>query len=145
MNLHDVVRGAITAVNPDQKVIWLASTGQSVDENYTQIPTWAPAVEVTAQIQPVPDSSLQWLQQTRQNGIWRNCYLNGAVNGLERATAKGGDMLYFEGYEWQVDQVSGAWDATAGWSKVLVVQIRAVAPPAIGATERPGEDSEWPG
>ena len=71
MNLHDVVRGAITAVNPDQKVIWLASTGQSVDENYTQIPTWAPAVEVTAQIQPVPDSSLQWLQQTRQNRRFR--------------------------------------------------------------------------
>lgn len=144
MNLHALVRGAITAVNPDQTVILLQSAGQVV-ENYQQRPAWAPAVKVKAQVQPTPDKALQWLLQTRQDSIWRDCYLYGPVRGLERATARGGDMLYFEGYEWQVDQVLEAWSATAGWTKVRVVQVRACEPPDEGATERPEGVAAWPG
>ena len=136
MNLHALVRGAITAVNPDQDVMLLQSAGQVV-ETYQQRPAWAPAVKVKAQVQPTPDKALQWLLQTRQNTVWRDCYLYGPVYGLERASAKGGDMLYFEGFEWQVDQVLEAWSATAGWTKVRVVQVRACEPPEEGATERP--------
>ena len=67
------------------------------------------------------------------------------MTGLERATAQGGDMLYFEGFEWQVDQVLEAWNATAGWTKVRCIQVRATTPPETGATERPGEVPAWPG
>lgn len=136
MNLHALVRGAITAVNPDQTVILLQSAGQAVSD-YQQRPVWQPACAVKAQVQPTPDKALQWLLQTRQDSIWRDCYLYGPVRGLERATARGGDMLYFEGFEWQVDQVLEAWSATAGWTKVRVVQVRACEPPEEGATERP--------
>lgn len=136
MNLHALVRGAITAVNPDQTVILLQSAGQAVSD-YQQKPVWQPACAVKAQVQPTPDKALQWLLQTRQDSIWRDCYLYGPVRGLERATARGGDMLYFEGFEWQVDQVLEAWSATAGWTKVRVVQVRACEPPDEGATERP--------
>ena len=142
MNLHSIVRHAITAVNPDQTVILLASAGQAKGKDYTQRPLWHPAV--SAQVQSVPDKTLQWLLQTRQNTIWRDCYLYGSVTGLERATAQGGDMLYFEGSEWQVDQVLEAWN-TAGWTKVRCVQVRATIPPEIGASERPGEVPAWPG
>ena len=145
MNLHAIVRNAITAVNPDQTVILLASAGQAQGEDYTQRPLWHPAVSVPAQVQPVPDKTLQWLLQTRQNTIWRDCYLYGSVTGLERATAQGGDMLYFEGSEWQVDQVLEAWNPTAGWTKVRCIQVRATDPPETGATERPGEVPAWPG
>ena len=136
MNLHAIVRNAITAVNPDQTVILLASAGQAQGEDYTQRPLWHP---------PVPDKALQWLIQARRNGIWRDCYLYGPVTGLERATAQGGDMLYFEGFEWQVDQVIEAWNATAGWMKIRCIQVRATIPPETGATERPGEVPAWPG
>ena len=144
MNLHALVRGAITAVNPDQDVMLLQSAGQVV-ETYQQRPAWAPAVKVKAQVQPTPDKALQWLLQTRQNTVWRDCYLYGPVYGLERASAKGGDMLYFEGYEWQVDQVLEAWNATAGWTKVRAVQVRVCEAPEEGATERPGGVTAWPG
>lgn len=144
MNLHAVVRGVIPVVNPDQTVILLQSAGQVV-ENYQQRPAWAPAVKVKAQVQPTPDKALQWLLQTRQDSIWRDCYLYGPVRGLERATARGGDMLYFEGYEWQVDQVLEAWNATAGWTKVRAVQVRVCEAPEEGATERPGGVTAWPG
>lgn len=145
MNLHSLVRSAITSVNPDQTVILLASAGQEQGEDYTPRPLWHPARAVPAQVQPVPDKTLQWLLQSRQGSTWRDCYLYGSVKGLERATAQGGDLLYFEGYEWQVDQVLEAWDATAGWSKVRCIQVRATDPPDVDATERPGELSEWPG
>lgn len=145
MNLHSIVRHAITAVNPDQTVILLASDGQRQGSDYMPVALWRPAVSVPAQVQPVPDKTLQWLLQTRQNTIWRDCYLYGSVTGLERATESGGDMLYFEGCEWQVDQVLEAWNATAGWTKVRCVQVRATIPPEIGATERPGEVPAWPG
>lgn len=145
MNLHEIVRGAITSVNPDQRVILLPSAGQAQGEDYTPQALWGPAVSVSAQVQPVPDKALRWLLQTRGNSIWRDCYLYGAVAGLERATARGGDMLYFEGYEWQVDQVLEAWSATAGWTKVRCIQVRTCAPPEAGAQARPGEVSAWPG
>ena len=57
MNLHAIVRNAITAVNPDQTVILLASAGQAQGEDYTQRPLWHPAVSVPAQVQPVPDKT----------------------------------------------------------------------------------------
>lgn len=136
MNLHDIVRSSITAVNPDQTVILLQSAGQTVSD-YQQKPVWQPACTVKAQVQPTPDKALQWLVQTRQGSIWRDCYLYGPVRGLERATARGGDMIYFEGFEWQVGQVLEAWNETAGWTKVRVVQVRACEPPEEGATERP--------
>lgn len=144
MNLHDIVRSSITAVNPDQTVILLQSAGQTVSD-YQQKPVWQPACAVKAQVQPTPDKALQWLVQTRQDSIWRDCYLYGPVRGLERATARGGDMLYFEGFEWQVGQVLEAWNKTAGWTKVRVVQVRACDPPEEGATERPGGVTAWPG
>lgn len=144
MNLHDVVRGVIPVVNPDQDVVLLQYAGQVV-ENYQQKAVWSPAVCVKAQVQPVSDKTLQWLLQTRQNTIWRDCYLYGPIRGLERASACGGDMLYFEGFEWQVDQVLEAWSATAGWTKVRCVQVRACEPPEEGATERPEGVTSWPG
>lgn len=136
MNLHDMVRTAITGVNPDQTIMLLQSAGQKV-VNYSQVAIYEPAVEVRAQVQPVSDKALTWLQFSRQSTSWRDCYLYGRVSGLERATAKGGDFLYFEGYEWEVDQVLEAWDATADWTKVRVVLIRQCEPPEAGATERP--------
>ena len=144
MNLHDMVRTAITCVNPDQTVMLLQSAGQTV-ENYTQVPVFEPAVEVKAQVQPVSDKALAWITQTRQSTTWRDCYLYGAVTGLERATAKGGDFLYFEGFEWEVDQVLEAWSATANWTKVRVVQVRQCDAPEAGATERPEGTNVWPG
>ena len=136
MNLHNLVRQAVTGVNPDQTVILLQSDGQTV-VNYKQVAAWKPAVEVKAQVQPTADKAITWLYQSRQNAIWRDCYLYGEVNGLSRAAATGGDLLYFEGFEWQVDQVLEAWSATCDWTKVRVIQLRKCEPPEVGSAERP--------
>lgn len=142
MNLHAIVRNAITAVNLDQTVILLANAGQTQGAGYVLTPVWSPAVSVPAQVQPVPDKTLQWLIQSRQNTIWRDLYVAGLSAGLDRAEALGGDLYYFDGAEWQVDQVLEDWRAVggSGWTKIRVCKVRAVDAPAVGATTPPPQD-----
>lgn len=136
LNLHSLVRPLITAVNPDQTVVVLQSAGFEIVD-YAQRPVWQPAVAVQAQPQPVPDKALQFLVQQRQNSIWHDFYLQGEWNGLRRAKEQGGDLLYWGGFEWQVDQVLERWSPTVGWTKVRCVQLRACEPPELGATAPP--------
>lgn len=136
MNLHDVVRGVIPLVNPDQPIIILEPSGWRV-VNYEQVPSYAPAVQVMAQAQPVSDKALQFLNQQRQNSIWIDFYLNGEWKNLQRADQSGGALVYWDAYEWQVDQVLEHWTPTVGWTKIRCVQIRRTEPPEIGDTEPP--------
>ena len=142
MNLHEFVRSAITLVNPDQSIRVLAGAGQSVGPDYIQRPVWSACAEVPAQVQPVPDKILQWLVQERRNTLWRDVYVFGPLSGLRRADESGGDLLYFEGFEWQVDQVLEGWNPTAGWTKVRVALVRACEPPDVGATMPPKATGE---
>ena len=137
INLHALVRPMIAAVNPDQPVFILACVGQDVDGKYDPQPVYLPAVMVPAQPQPVPDKTLQLLVQQRDNSIWHDFYLSGNWSGLVRAKEQGGDLVYWNGFEWLVDQVLEAWNPTAGWTKIRCIQQRAVAPPAIGDTTAP--------
>lgn len=137
INLHALVRPVITAVNPDRPVIILACTGQDVDGQYDPQPVYAPAAQVMAQPQPVPDKTLQILVQQRDNSIWKDFYLSGNWDGLVRSKEQGGDLVYWDGFEWLVDQVLEAWNPTAGWTKIRTVQQRATPPPAEGDTTPP--------
>lgn len=107
MNLHQIVRGAVTAVAPDRTVYRLPCLGQQTGTGYQVQPVYGPCEAVTAQVQPVADKTLQWLIQSRQNTIWRDLYVSGLSFGLDRAEDLGGDLYYFDGAEWQVDQVLG--------------------------------------
>lgn len=140
LNLHALVRPLITAVNPDQTVVVLQSAGFEIAD-YAQRPVWKAAVAAQAQPQPVPDKALQFLVQQRQNSLWQDFYLEGEWNGLRRAKEQGGDLLYWDGFEWQVDQVLERWSPTVGWTKVRCVQLRACPPPEIGATAPPRGDA----
>lgn len=137
INLHAVTRPVIRAVNPDQAVVILASAGWSVDDVYRQRPIWRPAVRLMAQVQPVPDKTLQFLVQQRDNTIWRDFYLPGDWSALVRADERGGDLIYWDGYEWQADQVVEGWSPTVGWTKLRCVRVRACPPPKAGAVEPP--------
>lgn len=139
INLHALVRSVVTAVNPDQPVIILACAGQDIDGVFDPKPEYAPAVEVMAQPQPVPDRTLQFLVQQRDNSIWHDFYLNGNWDSLARSKEQGGDLLYWDGYEWLADQVLERWNPTAGWTKIRFIQLRATTPPAMGENIPPVE------
>ena len=131
MNLHSIVRGAICAVNPDVTVIIRRSNGFIEDEAGQQIPQYLPTVSVTAQIQPINSEERRSVERLNQSRIYRNAYLDGDWTGLKRSTEQGGDLVYWDGYEWWIDDVPEAWDPTAGWTCIRIVQQRLADPPEV--------------
>jgi len=142
INLHDLVRGAVTSVHPDATVTVLRPAPFVVNEYGEQFPQYQPAVQVQAQSQPTPDKAVQFLRMQRENSIWRDFYFYGLVPGLSRADEWGGSLVYWAGYEWLVDQVLEDWaDGADGvdWCKVRAVRQRKTDPPAAGSTTPPEE------
>lgn len=142
MNLHQLVRATVTTVAPDRRICRLPCLGQETGPDYEVMPVYGPCEIVTAQVQPVADRTLQWLVQSRQNSLWRDLYIYGLSAGLDRAEGLGGDLYYFDGAEWQTDQVLEDWRAVGdgGWTKVRVCKLRAADAPAVGATTPPPPD-----
>jgi hypothetical protein len=96
MRLHRLVRGAIDAVNKNQLIPWLSSTGY-INNRTTgfSTPTYAPVQNIWAQIQPVPTDELKHLENLNIQGVLRHVYMKGAVASAVREDGTGGDLLQF--------------------------------------------------
>ncbi len=129
MNLNKLVRSAISSVNPDVTVTILRSAGFIEDEAGNQIPQYLPPVSTIAQIQPINSEERQVAERLNQSRIYRNAYLNGNWTGLQRSTESGGDLIYWDGFEWWIDDVPEAWNPTAGWTCVRIIQQKVADPP----------------
>lgn len=135
MNLHAAVRGAIPAVNPDQAIDWRVSTGATVDASYKQVPSYADAVTIQAQVQPMSGDDLTKVEYLNMQGIFRKVYAFGDVEGIVRPELKGGDLVQFPMTRggtvrvWLVVHVFETWTPDlAGWcSFAAVLQEDAVA------------------
>lgn len=96
MNLHRLVRGPINAVNKDQQIGLLASTGYSTNTTTgISTPAYAALQTPYAQIQPVPTDQLAHLENLNIQGVLRSVYLKGAVASAVREDGTGGDLLQF--------------------------------------------------
>ena len=136
VNLHALVRGAITALHPDVRVVVLLPEPYTVNDAYEQEPQYRPPVAVQAQSQPVPESSLMHVQAQRENSVWRDFYFFGLVPGLSRADEFGGSLIYWAGYEWLVEQVLEDWaSGTDGvnWCKVRAIRQGKADAPEVAA------------
>jgi hypothetical protein len=122
MNLHSIVSGAISAVNPSMLVSVQVSTGSVKNADGTRVPTFAPPVNVRAQVQPVTFRDIQQLEGLNLQGIRKAIYLNGEIDGLVRVTNQGGDLITFpDGSVWLVVMILEAFNLTAGWTKAAIV------------------------
>lgn len=127
MNLHAAVRGAISAVNPDRSITWRRSTGSTTSASGKQTPTYSETTIPRAQIQAASGDTLQHTAYQNQQGVYREVWAFGDVQGVVRPDLKGGDILVFaptiDGAlaVWLVVHVVETWtpDAT-GWCHVLV-------------------------
>lgn len=118
LNLHGIVRGAITVVNNDITMAYEQSTGSSVGPGRKPIPTYAAVQQIRAQVQALSFKDLQQLDGINQNGMRRAIYLYGAANGVVRPAAQGGDLLTDgENNVWLVTQNLEQWPY---WCKVAV-------------------------
>lgn len=117
MNLHGIVRGAITAVNPDVTVAISESTGYTTSADFEQVPTYT-TIPAQAQIQALTGKDLKQLDGMNLNGTLRAIYFYGDVEAIVRVMRKGGDLITDSNNNvWLVNQVLETWP---DWCKVAV-------------------------
>ena len=127
LNLHDIVRGAINIVNPDEDVWLIQNTGQTnVKGRITA--SYAPAQKVKAQVQTLSGDDLTVMNDTERTERDRKFYLyaetktGNAPSGIIRPLGKSGDfMRRNDGTYWKVYNVSEDY-TTDGWVLVLASQ-----------------------
>lgn len=124
MNLHGIVRGAITSVNPDILAQFQVSTAPTQTASFKQVPAYAAAVPVRIQAQPLKASDLRHVEALNITGIFRSVHMFGLNQGVTRPNNKGGDLLTFLQFPgmtpqlWKTISVMEQWP---DWCRVLVV------------------------
>jgi hypothetical protein len=133
MNLQALTAQAVRAVTPPVPGCQLLlSTGYTTGADFKQTPSYAAPVTVTADIQAVGGKDVRQLDALNVQGVQRVAYLQGNVEGIDRARGKGGDLLVVPGTSadagtWLVVAVLETW-GSGGWCKVaLTLQTRPAA------------------
>lgn len=132
INLHAIVRGAITAVNPDEEFLIIQSLGeQNVKGKITA--KYADAVLIKAQMQSLNGDELQQFDNTLRTEIANKFYLYSQPLrpcGQFRVISRTGDFLFRikDGTIWRIFNVAEDFDAV-GW--VLVNASMQVEKPAL--------------
>ncbi len=130
MNLHGLVRAAITTVNPDIDATLIKSTGYTV-LNYVQTPTYSVA-PVRIQVQGVKPSTLQHMDALNIQGVLRQVHMYGNTAGVVRPDGTGGDLLNFPqaaGGDVQSWKVVAVLETFPDWCSLVVqLQTKLVTP-----------------
>lgn len=120
MNLHGIVKGAIAAVNPLIAIQYQISTGYTIASTGRQVPSYASAVTVRGQLQPLTFQDLQHLDGMNIQGSQRAIYTDGTLNGILRPDRLGGDLVTLpDGTVWLTTLVLEQWP---DWVKVAVTR-----------------------
>lgn len=100
----------------------ITSTGDG-----TQIPQFSTTTGVPMQVQALTAEDLKHIDGLNQQATMRAVYINGSLQGLNRAALRGGDILLIPTNltgnsmdTYLVKSVIEGWDAD-GWTKVAVV------------------------
>lgn len=93
MDLHGIVRGAITSVNPDVPALLYASNGWDTQPDGTRTPKYLPAVSLMVQVQALSYDDLKVVSGLNINGEAKTIYLHGDWRGVLRPEKGGGDLL----------------------------------------------------
>ena len=144
LNLHDIVRGAINIVNPDEDVWLIQNIGQTnVKGRITA--AYAEPEKVRAQVQTLSGDALPVVNDTQRTERDRKFYLyaetktGNAPSGIIRPLGKSGDFIRRnDGTYWKVYNVSEDY-TTDGWVLVLASQ-QAQVPEAVEAAMEDADD-----
>lgn len=124
LNLHGIVRGAITSVNSDIPIAYYQSSGNTVAATGKQTPTYAAPVTIMGQVQPVTGSQIRKYSFLQAQGTYKSVHLYGDIEAIQRVSDSGGDLLKFPivpggpTYTWLVSKVDETWNT--GWCRVIV-------------------------
>lgn len=118
MNLHGLVRGAITAVNPDIQATVTRADGYTTGPSGKQVPVVVSSPALV-QVQGLNAKDIEHMNALNIQGVLRSVHLYGDWRGIQRATSSGGDTMTFNGQSWRVVHVMETWP---DWSRVIVAQ-----------------------
>lgn len=132
INLHHVVRTAITTVHPDETILWYQNKGATNIGGILK-PSYAEPLSLVAQVQSESDASLMHANRADMNTETVKIYLywDAQTNplNLDRFTAKGGDIFKrADGTFWLVTALTDNF-ADVGW--VSCRAVRQVKPPEV--------------
>ena len=96
MNLHQLVSGVISAVNPLTKLSIQTSNSYTTNPDGTQVPAYNPAVCVFGDVQALDAGENQHLDALNIQGRRMKFYINGNIDGLIRPNQQGGDLITIE-------------------------------------------------
>ena len=136
INLHNVVRGAITSIHPDQNCTLYQSIGQrNVKGKVT--PVYAEPKNVKANFQPLDTNTLKHLEALNDTAASEQVFLYSdescPIAGQKRLpVTRTGDILNVENQWWLITSVIEDW-VQDGWCNVGV--HKQVNPPDFSASE----------
>jgi hypothetical protein len=120
MNLHQIVAGAIGAVNPFEELSIQRSDGYTTNEAGKRTPKYALAVNVLGQVQALSFSDLTQINGLNIQGERRAVYINGRTDAIIREDRKGGDIVTRkDGTTWLVVHVLEYWP---DWCKFVITR-----------------------
>lgn len=118
LNLHRMVRGAITRVNPDIDGAVYVSTGSTINRGI-KTPTFAQLPTQRLQLQQLLFKELAHLNALNVAGNMAKLYAYGEFNAVSRPTGQGGDLVHIRGEWWAVQHVLEWWD---DWCCVVITR-----------------------
>lgn len=154
LNLHQIVRGAISSVNADEQVYLVRSTGNSNVKGRIVATYGAPEL-IGAQIQTLSNDDLRIVNETERTERDRKFYLfsdpdyTKSPASIIRYLGRTGDFIYrpFDQTYWKIYCVAEDF-APVGWVQVLASQ-QVETPPGVvelitEALKRPEEPEPEP-
>jgi hypothetical protein len=127
MNLHSLVSGVISAVNPFTQLSIQVSNGYATSADGTSVPQYLNPVVVSGDVQALSAGENQHLDALNIQGRRMAFYINGYIDGLIRPNKKGGDLITIVsggnyealiGSTWLVAEILEYWDS---WCKCAAV------------------------
>ncbi len=110
MNMHQIVAGAIGAINPFVNCTLQQSTGYTTAPDGVRTPTYATPVVAPVQVQALTFEEMKKLDGLNIQGVRRKIYLNGNWESLVRVNQQGGDLITLpDGSVWLIALVFETW------------------------------------
>lgn len=124
INLHQIARGAVAALHPEETVLLVQSIGQQ-NVAGRLVPQYAEPFAVVAQIQAMGADELAHVEKTDSTKICRKAWLNEPrrpVAGVVRELARNGDFIRRgDGSWWLVTAVLEDF-SKSGWVSVAITR-----------------------
>ena len=123
LNLHAIVRNAVSVLQPEEDVLLVQSSGNT-NERGVIVPAYAEAASVCARIQSAANDDLKAMEETPRTEISRKAYLFSATPsglvpaGIIRPLTRGGDLLRRADKTWWLVTAVMEDFSASGWVSV---------------------------